>query len=143
MVSRMDQLTVIGVDKIRDAIRQTNYIVENRLKMSRTVYYKKTVNICTDNVPYPTSNATIVSMAPELSLATIGTEIPVIEVPDDLECPTLQETAFILTVIGQMVTEQPPPRHTIADLGDTTRTNPHIYDKGHAALRYCLSRRKP
>ena len=136
----MDQLTDINADTIKAAIQQTNYMVENRLRASVTVKYKKTVNICTDYVQYPTTGATIVSMAPELSLATIGTEIPIIEVPDDVECPTLQEMAFILTVIGQMATEQPPPKHTIADLGDTTRTIPNVYYKGHAALRYCLSR---
>ena len=136
----MDQLTDINADTIKAAIEQTNYMVENRLKASVTVKYKKTVNICTYYVQYPTSGATIVSLAPELSLATIGTEIPIIEVPNDFVCPTLQEMAFILTVIGQMVTEQPPPRHAIADLGDTTNAIPNLYNKGHSALQYCMSK---
>ena len=110
------------------------------MKASVTVKHNKTNNICTDSVPYPTIGATIVSLALELALATIGSVLPVIEVPADFECPTLQEMAYILTVIGQMVVEQPPPRHTIADIGDTTKAIPNLYYKGHQALKYCSSR---
>ena len=140
MVSLMDQLTDVDTETIKAAIERTNYMVVNRLKASVTVKHKKTVNICTDSVPYPTSGAKIVSMAPELSLAVIGSVLPVIEVPGDLACPTLQEMAGILTLIGHMVAEQTPPTHTIADLGDTTKAIPNIYAKGTKALEYCSSK---
>ena len=57
MVSLMDQLTVIDADSIRDASARTNYMVVNRLKASRSMVYKRTRNICTGNVQFPTSNA--------------------------------------------------------------------------------------
>ena len=110
------------------------------MKASVAVKHKKTVNICTDSVPFPTSGAKHVSMAPELSLAVIGSVLPVIEVPGDLACPTLHELTGILTLIGHMVVEQTPPTHTIADLGDTTKAIPNIYAKGTQALEYGSSK---
>ena len=89
MVSLMDQLTDVDAETIKAAIERTNYMVVNRLKASVTVKHKQTVNICTDSVPFPTSGAKIVSMAPELSLAVIGSVIPVIEVPGGLGMPNI------------------------------------------------------
>ena len=99
-----------------------------------------TKNICTEDVPYPTSGAKIVSLAPELSLATIGSTIPVIEVPNGLPYPHLHDIAFILTLIGHMVIECTVPKHTIDGLGDVTKSIPNIYTKGRRALEYCSER---
>ena len=137
MVSLMDQLSVIDADAIRAAIERANYMVVNRLKASSSVVYKKTKNIITDNVNYPTNNAKIVSLAPELSLATIGSTIPVIEMPEGLPYPTLHEMAYVLTQIGHMVMDISVPKHTIQGLGDVTKTIPNIYAKGHQALTFC------
>ena len=133
----MDQLSAVDAGAIRQAIERTNFMVVNRLKASCTVKFMKTQNICREGVPYPTYNAKIVSLAPELSLSTIGETIPVIEVPRDLPCPSLKELAFLLTQIGHMIMHQAVPTHAIADLGDTTRTIPNIYKKGQAALNCC------
>ena len=93
MVSLMDQLSVIDAEAIRDAIARTNCMVENRLKASRSIKYKRTENIIHGDVECQTNQAKIVSLAPELSLATIGSVIPVIEMPEGLECPDLKEMA--------------------------------------------------
>ena len=77
------------------------------------------------------------SLAPELSLATIGSTIPVIEMPKGLPCPALHEMAYVLTQIGHMVMDRPVPKHTIEGLGDETKTIPNIYAKGREALIYC------
>ena len=140
MVSLMDQLTVIDADSIRAAIERTNFMVVNSLKASRSVVHKRTRNTCTEEVPYPTSGAKIVSLAPELSLATIGRTIPVIEVPNGLPFPHLHDIAFILTLIGHMVAECPVPKHTFEGLGDVTKAIPNIYARGHQALDYCSER---
>ena len=82
-------------------------------------------------------NAKIVSMAPELSLSAIGTEIPVIEMPPGMPYPRLIESANIMTLIGQMVMHRPVPRDRIRQLGDHTNTIPNIYARGLAALGFC------
>ena len=64
MVSLMDQLSVADANTISAAIERTNYMVVNRLKASRSVVYKRTRNITTENVNYPTCGAQIVSLAP-------------------------------------------------------------------------------
>ena len=137
MVSLMDQLNVIDANAIREAIARTDYMVVNRLRASRSIIFKKTRNICTENVAYPLSRAKVVSLAPELSLATIGSMIPVIEMPVGMPYPTLREMPYILTLIGHMVMHKFPPTHAIADLGDTTKAIPNIYKKGTSALQYC------
>ena len=114
-------------------------VVVNRVMASQSVKFKKTRNIMTENVDHPLSGAKIVSMAPELSLATIGTRIPVIEIPANMPSPTLREMAFILTLIGQMVINRPVPVHTIVGLGDETKRIPNTYKKGREALQYCES----
>ena len=48
MVSLMDQLSAIDANTIRAAIVRTNYMVVNRLKASRSVIYKRTRNITTE-----------------------------------------------------------------------------------------------
>ena len=85
----------------------------------------------------PNEQCKNVSLAPELSLATIGSTIPVIEMPEGLPCPTLHEMACVLTQIGHMVMDRALPTHTIEGLGDETNTIPHIYAKGREALIYC------
>ena len=137
MVSLMDQLSVIDAEHIRKAIAHTNYMVENRLRASSSIIYKKTRNIVTEDVEYQTHNARIVSMAPELSLATIGETIPIIEVPADLPYPTVKEMAFVLTQIGHMVMHREVPKHTIETMGDKTNAIPNIYAKGKRALTFC------
>ena len=140
MVSLMDQLTVVDAAAIRAAIARTNFMVENRVQASRSIKFKKTRNIMTENVNHPLAGAKIVSLAPELSLATIGTRIPVIEMPTDMPYPTLKDMAFILTLIGQMVINRPVPVHTIVGLGDDTKAIPNTYKKGKEALQYCEHR---
>ena len=108
MVSLMDQLVEVDARTIRNAIEQTNFMVENRLKSSISVKFKRTRNITSEVVPYPTSGAKIVCLAPELSLSVIGTEIPVIEMPDGIPYPTLEELAYLLNLIGSMVMHRPP-----------------------------------
>ena len=76
-------------------------------------------------------------MAPDLSWATIGSTIPVIEVPKDVPYPTLQEMAYALTQIGYMVMDRSVQTHIIEGLGDETQTIPNIDAKGRAALIYC------
>ena len=68
-------------------------------------------------------------MAPELSLSTNGTRIPMVEVP---ECPypTVRDMASMLTMVGQMIMGRPVPTHTIKALGDETSKTPNIYKKG-------------
>ena len=100
-------------------------------------------NICTESVPFPPTGATTVPLAPELSLATIGSSIPVIEVPNELPYPPLRDVAYILTLIGHMVVEHPVPQHTIEGLGDKTKSIPNLYTKGHQALAYCSSKVRP
>ena len=90
-----------------------------------------------ENVEYQTHGARIVSMAPELSLATIGETIPIIEVPADLPYPTVKEMAFVLTQIGHMVMHREVPKHTIETMGDTTKAIPNVYAKGKRALTLC------
>ena len=143
MVSLMDQLTVIDADSISEASERTNYMVENRLKASSSVVYKRTRNICTEDIPYPTSNAKIVSLPPELSLATIGSTIPVIEVPDGLPYPSLHDMAYALTQIGHMIMECTMPKHTIEGLGDVTKSIPNTYTRGRLALAYCSEKVHP
>ena len=60
MVSLMDQLVEVDARTIRNAIEQTNFMVENRLKSSISVKFKRTRNITSEVVPYPTSGAKIV-----------------------------------------------------------------------------------
>ena len=96
-----------------------------------------TRNITTDDVSHPMSNAKIVSMAPELSLSAIGTEIPVIEMPPGMPYPKLIEIANIMTLIGQMIMHRPIPRDRIKQLGDTTNKIPNIYNRGLSALGFC------
>ena len=112
-------------------------MVVNRMQASCSVQFKQAKNITTGETDYVTNNANIVSLAPELSLATIGSTIPVIEVPEGMPCPTLQEMAYVLTQIGHMVIHREVPKHTIEGLGDDTRTIPNIYLKGKEALTYC------
>ena len=135
----MDQLNVIGAYTIRKAIEKTNYMTVNRVRASRSIIFKKTKNIRTDSVPYQTSSM-IVSLAPELSLATIGGSIPVIGMPPNLPYTDLKEVAYVLTLIGHMVAQKAPPTTTIATLGDTTKKIPNVYKRGTDALQYCMSR---
>ena len=79
-------------------------------------------------------------MAPELSLATIGSTIPVIEVPVDVPMPDIKEVAHLMTLNGQMVVQREAPRETLAGLGDETRSVPNVYRKGKDALSYCSQR---
>ena len=103
-VSLMDQLSVVNTWENRNVISNTNYMVINRMKASRTVKWRRTKNICKQGeTPITTYNAKIVSMAPELSLATIGGWIPVIEVPKDVPMPDIATVAYIMTSIAQMV----------------------------------------
>ena len=137
MNSLMNQLDVVNADTIRAAIEKTNYMVVNRLKASCSVTWERTRNIITEWVPHQAPQAKIVSLAPELSLATVGGIIPVIKMPDNLPYPTIKEMAFILTLVGQMVMNHDVPRHTIEGLGDVTKAIPNVYAKGHKALNYC------
>ena len=137
----MDQLSVIDANTIRNAIANTNYMVINRMQASRTVKFKKTQNITKwGETEITTSGAKIVSMAPELSLATIGSTIPVIEVPVDVPMPEVKEVAHIMTLIGQMVVHREAPTQTIVGLGDETRAVPNTYRTGKEALAYCSQR---
>ena len=77
-------------------------------------------------------------MAPELSLATIGGLIAVIEVPGDVPLPHIKEVAYLMTLIGQMVVQREAPKETLAGLGDQTKTIPNIYRKGKDALAHCV-----
>ena len=83
------------------------------------------------------------SLAPELSLTTIGCTIPVIEVPDGLPYPPLHDMAYVLTQIGHMVMDCTVPKHTIEGLGDVTKSIPNIYTKGRLALTYCSEKVHP
>ena len=56
-VSLMDHLSVIDARTIRAAIGRTNFMAVNRLKASCSVVYKRTRNIVTEYVDYPTDNA--------------------------------------------------------------------------------------
>ena len=94
-------------------------------------------------MPYQTTGAKIVSLAPELSLATIGYIIPVIEMPQDMPYPTLNDMAYVLTAIGHMVMHREVPRTTIVGLGDQTKTVPNIYTKGREAMAYCSNYKWP
>ena len=85
----------------------------------------------------PTQGATVVSFAPYVSLVTIGCTIPVIEVPEGLPCPALEEMAFALAQFGHMVIDRPLPTNTIERLGDETKTIPNIYRKGKEAFAFC------
>ena len=140
MNSLMNQLDDVNADTIRAAIEKTNYMVVNRLKASCSVTWERTRNIITEWVAHQAPQAKIVSLAPELSLATVGGVIPVIKMPDNLPYPTIKEMAFILTLVGQMVMSHDVPRHTIEGLGDETKKIPNIYYKGHKALEYCQLR---
>ena len=80
------------------------------------------------------------SMAPELSLSTIGGTIPVIEVPEDIPMPDIKEVAHLMTLIGHMVAHREVPKETFAGLGDATRSMPNVYKKGKEALAYCADR---
>ena len=102
-------------------------MVTYRLKASSSIKYKKTVNIVQDNVPYACPNAYIISLAPELSLSTIGELIPIIEIPEDAPCLPLQELAYVLRVAGSMVAQFDPPSGPIK--ADATT----IYKKGKTA----------
>ena len=137
-VSLMDNVgDRIDAKAIRAAIHKTNYMVENRLKASCSVKYKRTRNIKTDDIPCISGwEVRIVSLAPELSLSTMGSKIPVIEVPE-MHYPTLKETAQFLAMVGQMVADHPAPTHTIRTLGGVTKTIPNTYWKGWQALDYC------
>ena len=133
MVSLMDQLSVIDTDAIRAVIEQTNYMVVNRLKASSSIKFKHTRHIMTDNVDHPLSGAKIVSLAPDVSLGTIGSTIPVIDMPEDMAYPTLRDMAYVLTQIGHMVMGRKVPTHSIEGLGDETHTISNLYAKGRAA----------
>ena len=135
----MDQLNVIDAYAIRKANEQTNYMTVNRVKASRSILFKKTRNINAYDVPHWTSSR-IVSLAPELSLATIGSTIPVIEMPPNLPYPELKEVAVILTMIGHMVATKNPPTTTITTLGDKTKKIPNAHKRGTDALQYCMPR---
>ena len=114
-------------------------MVTNRVMASRSIKFKRTKNKTTDDVSRPMFNAKIVSMAPELSLSAIGTEIPVIEMPPGMPYPKLIETANIMTLIGQMAMHRPIPRERIKQLGDNTSKIPSIYNRGLSALGFCQS----
>ena len=137
----MDQLSVFNSWEIRNVSSNTNYMVINRMKASRTVKWRQTKNICNQGeTPITTYNAKIVSMAPELSLATIGGEILVIEVPKDVPMPDIATVAYIMTSIAQMVIHREAPKETLVGLGEKTKTFPNIYKTGKEALAYCASR---
>ena len=139
-VSLMDQLSVIDANTIRAAIEKTNYMVINRLKASCSVKFKKTKNITVwGETEKTTYGAKIVSMAPELSLSTIGGTIPVIEIPDGIPMPETKEVAALMTLIGHMVVHREVPKQTLAGLGDATRSVPNTYRKGKEALAYCAN----
>ena len=115
-------------------------MVINRLQASCSVKFKQTKNITTwGETEITTYGAKIVSMAPELSLSTIGSTIPVIEVPRDIPLPEVKEMAALLTLIGHMVVNREVPQETLAGLGDATRSMPNVYRKGKAALAYCAN----
>ena len=86
MVSLVGQLNVVNANTIRAAIERTNYMAVNRVWASRSIKHKTIKHICTDwqKVPHITNGAKLVSLAPELSLATIGDIIPVIEMPENM-----------------------------------------------------------
>ena len=134
----MDQVTIVNTDTIRAAIERTNEMVVERACSSATVKWKRTRNIMAENVECPLSQARIVSMAPELSLATIGDTIPVVELPEGAELPTLTQMAFILTQIGNMVCHWYPPPHSIQGNHEYTRDIPNIYTRVMEAMNYCL-----
>ena len=137
-VSLVDQLSKIDANTIRAAIENTNYMVINRLKASCSVTFKRTKNITTwGETEITTYGAKIVSMAPELSLSTIGGTIPVIEVPEDIPMPETKEVAQLMTLIGHMVVHCEVPKQTLEGLGDATRSMPNTYRKGKEALAYC------
>ena len=81
----------------------------------------------------------MVSLAPELSLATIGGSIPVIEVPPGVQTATLEETAWVMMQIGLMVGTSAkntvPPKHTMESLGSKDNTIPNIYWRGQEAMK--------
>ena len=115
-------------------------MVINRLQASCSVKNKKTKNITVwGETTTTTSGAKIVSMAPELSLSTIGSTIPVIEVPRDLPLPEVSEVTALLTLIGHMVVDREVPQETLAGLGDTTKSMPTVYRKGKEALAFCAN----
>ena len=91
-------------------------------------------------VDYQTTGAKIVCLAPELSLSVIGTEIPVIEVPEGIDYPSLEDLAYILTMIATMVMHRPFPAHTIDDGGDKAKQIENAYAKGRKALDYMNKR---
>ena len=70
------------------------------------------------------------SLAPELSLHTIGSEIPVVQLPQDLPCLSLKELAYLLSVAGNMVAHCSP---AMDSPGETVRA----YDKWKKALEFC------
>ena len=146
-VSLVDQLSKIDANTIRAAIENTNYMVINRLRASCSVTFKQTKNITTSGeTEITTYGAKIVSMAPELSLSTIGGTIPVIEVPENIPMPDIHEVAHLMTLIGHMVAHRDVPTETLAELGDATRTVPNVYKRGKEALAYCanlLQQRRP
>ena len=136
-VSLADQVGIdVDAKVIRNAIDQTNFMVQNRLQATRSVKFKRTKNIVTENVDYPTTGAKIVCLAPELSLSVIGTEIPVIEMPVGIPYPTLEELAFIVTTIGSMVMHRPLPAHTIDDVGKNAEEIERAYTKGRKSLDF-------
>ena len=135
----VDQLNVIDAYTIRKVIERTNYMTINRVKASRSILFKQTRNINTENLPHWTPHK-LMSLALELSLATIGSTIPVIEMPPNLPYPELKEVAVILTMIGHMVAAKTPPTTTITTLGDKTKKIPNAYKRGADALQYCMPR---
>ena len=78
--------------------------------------------------------------APELSLATIGSTIPVIEVPVGVPMPDIKEVAHLMALIGHMVVHREAPKEALAGLGDATRSVPNVYRRGKEALAYCSQR---
>ena len=102
-------------------------MVVYRLKASSSIKYKKTANIVQDDVSHACPNAYIISLAPELSLSTIGELIPMIEIPADAPCLPLQDLAYILRVAGSMVAQFEPPS------GPIKANATDIYKKGKMA----------
>ena len=135
----IDQLNVIDAYTIRKVIEKTNFMTVNRVKASMPVIFKQTRNINTEEVSHWTPHK-IVSLAPELSLATIGSTIPVIEMPSDMPAPDLKDVAVVLTTIGHMAATRTPPTTTNTTLGDKTKKIPNAYERGTRALQFCMPR---
>ena len=123
---------------VKNAIMRSNYWTERRLRNSISVEYRQTKDLKDDwqhLKRYINESTYVVSMSPELSLATSRTFIPVVHVPPeaDCPCPTEEELGSFLKVIGHMVMRVPTPDTTLARFGGVNQDYPQRLQEGQGS----------